>query len=110
LQKKTASLVSFSLPSQYPADMLIRPTNKVNEDLIVSEWPNVQRIMASLAQKDTTQTTIVPKLSSHARQNSTKKALWELDNMLRTIYILDLIDDVELRQSVQKALNRGWAY
>ena len=110
LQKKTASLLGFSLPSQYPSDMLIRPANRVNEDLIVSEWPNIQRIMASLAQKDTTQTTIVRKLSSYARQNSTKKALWELDNILRTIYILDFIDDVELRQSVQKALNRGEAY
>ena len=79
-------------------------------DLIISEWPNIQRIMASLAQKDTTQATVVRKLSSYARQNSTKKALWELDNILRTIYILDFIDDVELRQSVQKALNRGEAY
>ena len=33
-----------------------------------------------------------------------------MDNILRTIYILDFIDDVELRQSVQKALNRGEAY
>lgn len=110
LHKKTASLVGFSLPSQYPADMLIRPANRVNEELIVSEWPNIQRIMASLAQKDTTQTTIVRKLSSYARQNNTKKALWELDNICRTIYILDFIDDVDLRQSVQKALNRGEAY
>ena len=110
LQKKTASLVGFELPSQYPADMLIRPSNRVNVDLIISEWPNIQRIMASLAQKDTTQATVVRKLSSYARQNSTKKALWELDNILRTIYILDFIDDVELRQSVQKALNRGEAY
>jgi TnpA family transposase len=110
LKKKTASLVGFELPSQYPHDMLIRPTNKVNVDLIISEWPNIQRIMASLAQKDTTQATVVRKLSSYARQNNTKKALWELDNILRTIYILDFIDDVELRQSVQKALNRGEAY
>lgn len=110
LQKKTASLVGFEAPSQYPIDMLIRPTNKVNEDLIISEWPNIQRIMASLGQKDTTQATIIRKLSSYARQNNTKKALWELDNILRTIYILDFIDDVELRQSVQKALNRGEAY
>ena len=109
VQKKTASLVGFNLPSQYPPDMLIRPSNKVDEDLIISEWPNVQRILASLAQKDTTQATVVRKLSSYARQNNTKKALWELDNILRTIYILDFIDDVELRQSVQKALNRGEA-
>jgi hypothetical protein len=39
-----------------------------------------------------------------------KKALWELDNIRRTIYILNYIDDVVLRQSVQKALNRGEAY
>jgi len=110
LRKKTASLVGFNQPSHYPAAMLIRPRSKVNQDLIISEWPNIQRIMASLGQKDTTQATIVRKLSSYARKNNTKKALWELENILRTIYILDFIDDVELRQSVQKALNRGEAY
>jgi hypothetical protein len=78
--------------------------------LIVKEWPNIQRIMASLAQKDVTQATVVRKLSSYARQNQTKKALWELDNIRRTIYILDFIDDHTLRQSVQKALNRGESY
>ena len=66
--------------------------------------------MASLAQKDVTQATIVRKLASYVRQNQTKKALWELENMCRTLYILDFIDDVHLRQSVQKALNRGEAY
>ncbi len=70
----------------------------------------MQRIMASLAQKDVTQTTIVRKLSAYARQNHTKKALWELDSICRTLYILNFIDDVTLRQSVQNALNRGGAY
>jgi hypothetical protein len=28
LQKKTASLVGFSLPGQYPDDMLIRPSQQ----------------------------------------------------------------------------------
>jgi TnpA family transposase len=36
--------------------------------------------------------------------------LWELDSLCRTLYILTFIDDVGLRQSVQKALNRGEAY
>jgi len=58
----------------------------------------------------TPQATIVRKLSSYARQNQTKKALWELDALCRTLYILDFIDDPALRQSVQKALNRGEAY
>ena len=45
---------------------------------IEKQWPNIQRIMASLAQKDVTQATIVRKLASYTRQNQTKKALWEI--------------------------------
>ena len=66
--------------------------------------------MASLAQKEVTQANMVRMLGSYGRQNQTKKALWEPDNLRRTLYILTFIDDVELRQSVQKALNRGEAY
>jgi TnpA family transposase len=109
LHKKIDSLIGFKHPNHY-ADGLIKPSRKAFDALIRKEWPNIQRIMASLAQKDVTQATIVRKLSSYTRQNQTKKALWELDNLCRTLYILDFIDDVDLRQSVQKALNRGEAY
>lgn len=109
LHKRIASLVGFQHPNHY-AHYLIKPARKTFDALIVKEWPNIQRILASLAQKDVTQATVVRKLSSYARQNQTKKALWELDNILRTSYILDFIDDPSLRQSVQKALNRGEAY
>jgi len=104
-----AGLVGFQHPSHY-VHYLIKPARKSFDALIVKEWPNIQRIVASLAQKDVTQATVVRKLSSYARQNQTKKGLWELDNILRSIYILDFIDDSGLRQSVQKALNRGEAY
>jgi len=109
LHKRMSGLVGSRHPSQY-ADRLIKPVRKTFDSLIVKEWPNIQRILASLAQKDLTQATVVRKLSSYARQNQTKKALWELDNIRRTIYILDFIDDPQLRQRVQKALNRGEAY
>jgi TnpA family transposase len=109
LHKKMDTLIGFHPPSHYVGD-LIKPTRQVFEDLIVREWPNIQRLMASLAQKDITQATLVRKLNSFTRQNPTKKALWELDGLCRTLYILDYIDDVGLRQNVQKALNRGEAY
>ncbi|CAE6868111.1 Tn3 family transposase ISShfr9 [Paraburkholderia aspalathi] len=110
LHKKTGSLVARHPPGHYNETWLIRPSRKSDDELIIREWHNVQRIMASLAQKDVTQATVVRKLSNYARQNQTKKALWELDNLCRTLYILEFIDDVGLRQSVQKALNRGEAY
>lgn len=109
LHKKMEKLVGFQNPGEY-GELLIKPSRKVPEDLIIAEWPNIQRIMASLAQKNVTQATVIRKLSSYTRQNQTKKALWELDNIRRTLYILDFIDDASLRQSVQKALNRGEAY
>jgi TnpA family transposase len=109
LHKKIDGLVGFKHPKHY-ADYLIKPGRKAYDDLICKEWPNVQRIMASIAQKDVTQANMVRMLSSYGRQNQTKKALWELDNLCRTLYILTFIDDVGLRQSVQKALNRGEAY
>lgn len=109
LHKKMETLVGSKNPAEY-GDWLIKPPRKTNDELIEREWPNIQRIMASLAQKDVTQATIVRKLSSYSRQNQTKKALWELENICRTLYILEFIDDVGLRQCVQKALNRGEAY
>jgi len=109
LHKKMESLVGSHHPN-HDADALIKPGRKILDTLIVREWPHIQRMLASLAQKDVTQATVVRKLSSYARQNQTKKALWELDNMCRTLHILDFSDDPLLRQSVQKALNRGEAY
>ncbi len=50
------------------------------------------------------------KIASYKRQNQTQKALWELDNIYRSLHILDFIDDPILRQRIQKALNRGEAY
>ena len=109
LHKKLDGLIGFQHPKHY-ADCLIKPGRKVYDELICKEWPNIQRITASLAQKDVTQANMVRMLGSYGRQNQTKKALWELDSLYRTLYILTFIDDVELRQSVQKALNRGEAY
>ena len=109
LHKKMDSLVGFQHPSHY-GDSLIKPSRKVFDKLIVKEWPNNQRILASLAQKEVTQATIVRKLTSYTRQNQTKKALWELENICRSIHILDFIDDHLYRQHIQKALNRGEAY
>jgi len=107
---KTENIIGFSQPGEYDEAFPIKPSRKVNEELIIEEWPSVQHIMASLGQKETTQSAIVRKLSSYARQNKTKKALWELDNILRSIYMLDYIDDKSLRQHVTRALNRGEAY
>ena len=79
-------------------------------NLIISERENIQRIILSLALKTTTQSIIVSKLSAYARKNKTRRALWEYDNIIRSLYLLDYIDSPPLRSNVQKALNRGENY
>ncbi len=54
-----SGLVGFRQPSQY-ADYLIKPVRKAFGTLIIKEWPNIQRILASLAQKDVTQAVVAP--------------------------------------------------
>ncbi len=109
VEKKVAtSLVGFKPLSSYQ-DQLIAPSARVNTELIISEWDNILRILASLALKNTTQHQIVKKLSSYSA-NTTMKALMELDKIIMTNYLLDYVDSREIRQNVQTALNRGEAY
>ncbi|MEG3977561.1 Tn3 family transposase [Microcoleus sp. herbarium8] len=107
--KVSHALYGFKHPSQYEA-ALLKPIRKINTNLILSEWDNIQRIMVSLALKTTTQSIIVSKLSAYARKNKTRRALWEYDNIIKSLYLLDYVDSVPLRQNVQRALNRGESY
>lgn len=107
--KVSTSLYGFQHPSQY-GDMLIKPVRKINTKLIIEEWENIQRIMLSLAVKSTTQSIIIGKLSAFTRKNKTKSALWEYDNIIRSLYFLNYIDSPPLRRNVYKALSRGESY
>mgnify|MGYP001813575858 FL=1 len=53
---------------------------------------------------------IVGKLSAYARKNRTKRARWEYDNIMRSLYLLDYIDSPLLRRNVQRVLSRGENY
>jgi len=109
LGSRSKMIYGFKNPKQY-GDYLLKPIRKINTKLIKEEWENILKIFVSLGFKSSTQSTIIRKLSSYARKNRTKKALWELDNIVKTLYILNYVDSIELRRNVQKALNRGEAY
>ena len=63
-----------------------------------------------MALKSTTQSVIVSKLGTFPRKNKTKRALWEFDNIIRSLYLLDYIDQPPLRRNIQQALNRRENY
>ncbi|EJB8409255.1 Tn3 family transposase, partial [Vibrio parahaemolyticus] len=63
-----------------------------------------------LSRKTTTQSTIITKLSNGKQNQRTLAALREYDRLIKCLYVLDYVDDSELRHFVQQALNRGEAY
>ncbi len=89
---------------------MLKPKRKISPQYIIDDWENVQRILLSLALKTTSQNIIVSKLSAFPRTNKTKRALWEYDSIIRSLYLLDYIDSPPLRQNVQHALNRIESY
>jgi TnpA family transposase len=109
LTSETNKLYGFGDLKSYGQD-IVRPSKKAKEKLIIDEWDNCLRIFVSLGLKTTTQSTIVRKLCSYPRKSRTKKALWELDNLLRTRNMLIYIDSLTRRRGVQKATNRNESY
>lgn len=81
-----------------------------NLEAILEGWDYVQRIIVSLHQKNIQQSDLVAKLSRSSLSDRSLTALREYDRLLKAIYLLDYIDDSDLRRYVQTALNRGEAY
>ncbi len=57
--------------------------------------------MISLALKKTTQNVIVRKLTSYARKNQNKRALWEYDNIIKSLCFLEYMDSLSLSKNIK---------
>lgn len=109
LSTKTESIISFSDPNKFK-DYLIKPSSQLNSNRLSKQENNIQHILASLLVGETNQSNIISKLSCNAFSNQTKLALWDMNAVLMSDYLLDYISDVVVHRSVQGALNRGEAY
>ena len=109
IQIKSQTLYGFNTLDDYK-DYLIKPTHQVDKQLIEVEWDNMLRIIVSLLLGETSQHIIVSKLSSYKHKNTTKLALWELDKILMSQYLLRYIDDPMIRRGVRISQNRSEAF
>lgn len=109
LPQQVKSIVCYSDPKKF-SKMLIKPCAKVNQRLVLSEEDNIRHIMASLLAGETKQSDIVARLGSGQFVSKTKRAMWEMNAVLMTEHLLDYIDRLTYRQSIQGALGRGEAY
>jgi TnpA family transposase len=107
---KEASDDLFSFKSNLNCTEIIRPKGVINVDLIRSERRGILRVLLSLLLQENTQSIIVKKINSSARYTKLKKALFEYNKILKSTHVLNLIDNMSLRQAIRSARNRTEAY
>ncbi|MCU0440623.1 MAG: Tn3 family transposase [Raineya sp.] len=76
-------------------------------DVIEQNWDMVCRLMVSILSKHCSASTIIKRLGSYERQHPVMQALRELDKILKTEYMLQYTNDTNLRQIIQKQLNKS---
>lgn len=89
---------------------VIQPKGQINRDLIESEWPNLQRIIATLGLKEMKQSTLIKKLCTYAQENQTRQALFEFDKLIRSIHTLKYFLDPKIQRNTHRSQNRVESY
>ncbi|SFE97026.1 Transposase and inactivated derivatives, TnpA family [Marinobacter sp. DSM 26671] len=80
---------------------------KINEDLIVRNWPDILRLSASAAANTVKPSQLLKRLSAYPRQNELAVALREIGRVERSLFMMQWMLDAELQQRVQMGLNKG---
>lgn len=88
LTRQLQELYCIRDPSVYKK-CLIQPAGQIDQDLIIREKINFDRIVATLGLKEMTQGTLVRKLYTYTTTNPTRQALFEYDRLVRSIYTLN---------------------
>src|SRR3546814_3443664 len=92
-------------PNATPAKVRALVGGKINEPLIERNWPDILRIMATIAAGIVAPSQILRKLASYPRQNELALALREVGRIERTLFMIDWILDAGLQRQAQIGLN-----
>ena len=83
----------------------IKPSKYIDTDLIISHWDEILRFIATIKLKEVTASDIFRRLNSYSKQHILYKALKAFGQIIKSLFILHYIDEVELRQAIEKQLN-----
>lgn len=84
----------------------IQPSGYIDTDLIIRHWDDILRMITTIKLKETTASDIFRRLNSYSKQHTLYKALKAFGQIIKSLFILRYIDDVALRQAIEKQLNK----
>ncbi len=84
----------------------ILPDAYINTKIIEDNWDSILRFVATVKLKRTTASQLFKRLNSYSNQHPLYQALKEFGKIIKTLFILRYVDDLELRQSIEKQLSK----
>ena len=79
----------------------------IDWDLIAAHYEDMLRVMVSIKLDRLAPSAILRRLGTHSRKNKLYFAFRELGKATRTLYLLDYIDDSDVRRAVQAGTNKS---
>jgi TnpA family transposase len=89
---------------------LVKPAGQLEEKIILNEKNNLDGVVATLALKETKQSTLIKKLCALPSSNKTRKAVFEYNNLKRSIYTLKCLLDPQILADSHRSQNRLESY
>lgn len=100
------TLYIFRPKAQADETWTIKPDKTVNEPPIRENWDDLLRLVATIKLKENTASDIFRRLNSYSRQHALYQTLKAFGQIIKSLFILRYIDDLELRQAIEKQLNK----
>lgn len=82
----------------------------IDWELIETHWKDLLRVVLSIKAGKISSSTLLRKLGNYSRKNRLYQAFRELGRVVRTIFLLDYISDMELREQITATTNKVEAY
>ena len=93
-------------PRRVPQRLTGLTGNKVREDVIVRNWPDILRVAATLVSGALPPSQLLRKFAAYPRQHELAVTLREIGRVERTLSILDWLLDADMQRRANIGLNR----
>jgi len=100
------TLYAFKPKNQGAEGWTICPDKTINEAMILENWDYLLRLVATIKLKENTASDIFRRLNSYSRQHALYQTMKAFGQIIKSLFILCYIDNLALRQAVEKQLNK----
>ena len=82
------------------------PVKQINTQIIEEQWEQILRLVITIKERRVSASQLLKRLTSYSRKHKLYQALREFGRIIKTRFLLTYIDDVSLRQQIEKQLNK----